>query len=52
MSTFAVFLTISRARRFGARPVRNSVEVTHVVASAVHMSVPPRRRDVGPGSEP
>ena len=52
MSTFAVFFTISSARRFGARPVRKSDEVTQVVARAVHMSGPPRRRDVGPGSEP
>jgi hypothetical protein len=52
MSTCAVFFTMSSARRFGARPVRKSELVTQVVASAVHISGPPRRRDVSPGCEP
>ncbi len=37
MSIFAVFLTSSRASRFGARAVRNIELVTQVAAIATHM---------------
>jgi hypothetical protein len=38
MVIFEVFCRISRARRLGARAVRNMLLVTHVVAIAVHIT--------------
>jgi hypothetical protein len=52
MLIFAVLLTNSRAKRFGAKDVMNIELVTQVVAKAVHIIYAPILRVVSPGAEP